>query len=60
MTYRNTEKKIIVAIPKGRILKELTPVLRKVNIIPEKEFFDLNSRKIMFKISNINTYYSII
>ena len=48
MTYRNTEKKIIIAIPKGRILKELTPILNKVDIIPEKEFFNLNSRKILF------------
>ena len=48
MTNRKTEKKIILAIPKGRILKELTPILNKVDIIPEKEFFDLNSRKILF------------
>ncbi len=48
MTYRKTEKKIIIAIPKGRILKDLTPILDKVNITPEKEFFDLNSRKILF------------
>ena len=48
MTYRATEKKIIIAIPKGRILKDLTPILDKVNITPEKEFFDLNSRKILF------------
>ena len=48
MTYRKTEKKIIIAIPKGRILKDLTPILKKVNIIPEKEFFDINSRKILF------------
>ena len=41
MTYRNTEKKIIIAIPKGRILKDLTPILNKVNIIPEKEFSDM-------------------
>ncbi len=48
MIYRKTEKKIIIAIPKGRILKDLTPILKKVNIIPEKEFFDINSRKILF------------
>ena len=48
MTNKKTEKKIILAIPKGRILKELTPILNKVDIIPEKEFFDLNSRKILF------------
>ena len=48
MTNRKTEKKIIVALPKGRILKELTPILKKIDIIPEKEFFDFNSRKILF------------
>ena len=48
MNYRKTEKKMIIAIPKGRILKDLTPILNKVNIVPEKEFFDLNSRKILF------------
>ena len=52
MNYKKTEKKIIIAIPKGRILKELTPILKKVNIIPEKEFFNLNSRKIMFSSNN--------
>ena len=48
MTNRKPEKKIIIALPKGRILKELTPILNKVDIIPEKEFFDSNSRKILF------------
>ena len=52
MNYRKTEKKIIIAIPKGRILKELTPILTKVNIVPEKDFFNLNSRKIMFSSNN--------
>ena len=45
-------KKIIIAIPKGRILKELTPILKKIDIVPEAEFFDLNSRKIMFSSNN--------
>ena len=48
MTNTKTEKKIIFAIPKGRILKELTPILKKIDIIPEKDFFDLNSRKILY------------
>ena len=52
MNYKKIEKKIIIAIPKGRILKELTPILIKVNILPEKEFFNLNSRKIMFSSNN--------
>ena len=39
---------IILAIPKGRILNELIPLLKKVDIEPEQEFFDDKSRKLMF------------
>ena len=38
--------KIIMALPKGRILKELIPLLKKVKIIPEEEFYNSNSRKL--------------
>ncbi len=41
-------KDIILAVPKGRILNELTPLLKKVDIEPEQEFFDDKSRKLMF------------
>ncbi len=49
-------KKIIIAVPKGRILDELIPILEKVNINPEKSFFDNGSRKLLFstKQKNIN------
>ena len=40
--------KIIMALPKGRILKELVPLLEKANITPEEEFFNPNSRKLLF------------
>ena len=40
--------KIIIALPKGRILKELMPLLQKAEIIPEKEFYNPNSRKLLF------------
>ena len=40
--------KIIMALPKGRILKELVPLLEKAKITPEKEFFNPNSRKLLF------------
>ncbi|MAI29590.1 MAG: ATP phosphoribosyltransferase [Rickettsiales bacterium] len=40
--------KIIIALPKGRILKELMPLLKKAEIIPEKEFYNPNSRKLLF------------
>ena len=39
---------IILAIPKGRILNELIPLLKKVDIEPEQDFFDDKSRKLMF------------
>ena len=31
---------IIIAVPKGRILEELVPLMKKANIIPEQGFFD--------------------
>ncbi len=40
--------KIIMALPKGRILEELIPLLEKAKVIPEKEFYDPNSRKLLF------------
>ena len=40
--------KIIMALPKGRILKELVPLLKKADIIPEEDFFNPNSRKLLF------------
>ena len=40
--------KIIMALPKGRILKELVPLLEKAKIKHEEEFFNPNSRKLLF------------
>ena len=42
-------KKIIMAVPKGRILKELNPLMKKIGIIPEEDFFNNDSRKLMFE-----------
>ena len=55
MNKKNNIKKndeIILAIPKGRILGELIPILKKINILPEESFFDESSRKLMFSTSN--------
>ena len=41
--------KIIMALPKGRILNELIPLLQKAEILPEEEFFRTSSRKLLFK-----------
>ena len=45
---------IILAVPKGRILNELVPLLKKVEIEPEQEFFDNKSRKLMFRTNKEN------
>ena len=49
-------KKIILAVPKGRILNELIPLMKSVGIEPEKDFFSKDSRKLMFctNVRNLN------
>ena len=39
---------IIIAVPKGRILEELVPLMKKANIIPELGFFDSGDRRLLF------------
>ncbi|MBN8521891.1 MAG: ATP phosphoribosyltransferase [Alphaproteobacteria bacterium] len=39
---------LTLAVPKGRILKELTPVLSRAGIEPEDAFYDDSSRQLMF------------
>ena len=39
---------IVLALPKGRILKEILPFLKRWNIEIEQDFFDDNSRKLIF------------
>ena len=39
---------IILAVPKGRILEELVPLMKKANIIPEQAFFDSSDRRLLF------------
>ena len=43
---------LVIAVPKGRIAEELAPILRKVDIQPEKAFFDENSRQLQFRCDN--------
>src|SRR5215469_8613392 len=42
------EEPITLAVPKGRILKELQPLLARAGIVPEADFFDEGSRKLQF------------
>jgi len=41
-------KKILFAVPKGRILQELLVLFDKIALQPESEFFNDNSRKLVF------------
>ena len=43
------DKDIIIALPKGRILKQVLPIFDKVGIIPEKSFFNDKDRKLKFE-----------
>jgi ATP phosphoribosyltransferase len=43
-----TNKKFILALPKGRILEELAPILKACDIRPEDAFFDDHSRLLRF------------
>lgn len=39
---------LIIALPKGRILEDLRPFFKKINFIPEADFYNENSRKLIF------------
>ena len=45
----DTQKPIVLAVPKGRILKEVRPLLDAVGLVPEEAFDDSASRKLQFK-----------
>lgn len=44
-----SNNKIIIAVPRGRILYELKLFLKKINLNPEESLFDENCRKLTFK-----------
>ena len=43
------DKDIIIALPKGRILKQVLPIFDKIGITPEKSFFNEKDRKLKFE-----------
>ena len=51
-------KKFTIALPKGRILDLVVPILSKIGIEPEETFFDDKDRKLRFN-TNIG-YIDII
>ena len=42
------KEKLVLALPKGRIMEEALPLVRRAGIEPEAEFFDDRSRKLRF------------
>ena len=46
--------KLVLALPKGRILKEVMPIVRAAGIEPEAEFDDPKSRKLTFATNHAN------
>lgn len=46
-----TTDSLTIAVPKGRILSELMPLLEAANILPEDAFFDEHSRQLQFATS---------
>jgi ATP phosphoribosyltransferase len=44
----NTTDPITLALPKGRILKEVMPILKRAGIVPEPAFDDPDSRQLSF------------
>lgn len=49
-----TAAKLILAVPKGRILKELKPLMKKAGLIPNPDFFDEDSRALRFGTNDPN------
>lgn len=49
-----TDKKLILALPKGRILEEVTPLLDRCGITPEDDFTNPKSRKLRFTTNHNN------
>src|SRR5258708_16495454 len=45
-------EKLILALPNGRILEEVMPLLRQAGIEPEPEFDNPNTRKLQFATSH--------
>ncbi len=49
-----TDEAFVLALPKGRILQECTPLLERAGIIPGSDFSDENSRHLRFPTNHPN------
>lgn len=46
---------LVIAVPKGRILEELSPLFKQVGIFPEQAFFDDSERQLQFSCKDSDT-----
>ncbi len=54
MNSGNNPKKLILALPKGRILEEAIPILKRAGIEPEPSFFESSDRRLRFSSNHQN------
>ena len=54
MNSGNDTKKLILALPKGRILEEAIPILKLAGIEPEPAFFEFSDRRLRFSSNHQN------
>ncbi len=52
MSRSETKSSFVLALPKGRILRELAPLLQRAGIVPEPDFNNEDSRKLRFATSD--------
>ena len=51
---QNNDVKLVLALPKGRILKQVLPVLARAGLEPEAAFFDADDRRLSFVTNHDN------
>jgi ATP phosphoribosyltransferase len=51
---QNNDVKLVLALPKGRILKQVLPVLARAGLEPEAAFFDSDDRRLTFATNHDN------
>jgi len=51
---QNNDIKLVLALPKGRILKQVLPVLARAGLEPEAAFFDSDERRLSFGTNHHN------
>ena len=48
VTDKTDKQKLILALPNGRILDQLTPIFKAVGLQPEPAFYDVSDRRLRF------------